>query len=162
MPRPGPANHLTHPMQAGKPAHPIRDAVATDAPELARLLTLLGHPTTTESIVTRWSEWSAAGNVALVCARPDGTLSGAGTLHRMMVLHRPKPVGRITALVVDVPERGQGIGRALVAAAEEMLERAGCGLLEITSHVRRVDAHAFYEHLGYERTSVRLAKRLDD
>jgi GNAT superfamily N-acetyltransferase len=78
------------------------------------------------------------------------------------VLHRPKPVGRITALVVDAPVRGQGIGRALVAAAEEALARAGCGLLEITSHERLVDAHAFYERLGYQRTSVRLAKVLGD
>ena len=49
---------------------------------------------------------------------------------------------------------------ALVAAAEETLASAGCGLLEITSNVRLVGAHEFYEYLGYERTSIRLAKVL--
>ncbi|HEY9227767.1 MAG TPA: GNAT family N-acetyltransferase, partial [Gemmatimonadaceae bacterium] len=57
-------------------------------------------------------------------------------------------------------DRGQGVGRALVAAAEQSLVSAGCGLIEITSNDRRVDAHAFYEHLGYARTSIRLAKSL--
>ena len=141
-------------------AHTIRPAAEDDAPEMARLLTLLGHPTTVESIVARWREWAAAGNSALVAARTDGSLAGLATLHRMDVLHRPRTVGRITALVVDAPERGQGIGRVLVAAAEAALAQAGCGLLEITSNVRLVDAHSFYEHLGYERMSFRFAKVL--
>ena len=78
----------------------------------------------------------------------------------MVVLHRPMPVGRITALVVDDSARGQGLGRALVAAAEAALAGSGCGILEITSNMRFAEAHAFYEHLGYERTSVRFAKVL--
>ena len=141
-------------------AYVIRRATAFDAPELARLLTVLGHPTSAEDVAARWEDRAAQGNNALVAADVHDRLLGAATLHRTMVLHRPAPVGRITALVVDDGLRGQGIGRALVSAAEEVLERAGCGMLEITSNVRRVEAHAFYERLGYERTSVRLAKQL--
>ena len=138
----------------------VRVATRDDADELARLLTQLEHPTSAASIAARWDEWRAAGNLALVAARADGTLAGVATLHHMLVLHRPRPVGRITALVVDAAERGRGIGRALVAAAEAELTRAGCGLLEITSNARRVDAHAFYERLGYTRTSLRFMKPL--
>jgi GNAT superfamily N-acetyltransferase len=136
----------------------IRPAEPSDAPEAARLLTLLGHPTTAERILATWHEWTAAGNTALVAARDEGTLAGLVTLHRMTVLHRPHPVGRLTSLVVDEPDRGRGVGRALVAAAETWLVASGCGLLEVTSNVRRAEAHAFYEHLGYERTSLRFAK----
>lgn len=146
------------------PAPVIRAATEHDAGELARLMTQLGHPTTADAIVACWEEWQAAGNLALVAAMSDGSpasggsLAGVATLHRMRVLHRPRPVGRITALVVDAPVRGKGIGRMLVAAAEESLTRAGCGLLEVTSNLRRADAHAFYEHVGFERTSLRFAK----
>ena len=142
------------------PPTSIRPAGIGDAPEIARLLTALAHPTSTEAVETRWDDWSAADNFALVAAQSNGTLAGLATLGRMFVLHRPKPVGRITALVVDAPMQGQGIGRALVAAAEEALARAGCGLVEITSNMRFAEAHRFYKHLGYERTSMRFAKIL--
>ena len=138
----------------------IRTAVRTDVREIARLLTELGHPTDTQAADALWDAWSASGSSAIVAAAPDGTLAGVATLHRMVVLHRSKPVGRITALVVDAAVRGEGIGRKLVAAAEDSLARDGCGLLEITSNFRLVEAHAFYEHIGYERTSIRLAKTL--
>jgi GNAT superfamily N-acetyltransferase len=64
----------------------------------------------------------------------------------------------VSALVVDAADRGRGIGRAPVAAAERELAAAGCGLVEITSGLRRADAHKFYERLGYERTSARFVK----
>jgi GNAT superfamily N-acetyltransferase len=140
--------------------HEVRAATEQDAPEIARLLSQLGHPTVAHSIVSRWQDWIAAGNVALVMGGENGSLSGVATLHHMTVLHRPKPVGRITALIVDEPARGRGVGRALVAAAEASAVRAGCGLLEITSNARLTEAHAFYEHLGYQRTSARFAKTI--
>jgi hypothetical protein len=48
----------------------------------------------------------------------------------------------------------------MLRAAEEALAGQGCYMVEVTSQVRRIDAHRFYERLGYERTSVRLAKEL--
>ena len=56
-------------------------------------------------------------------------------------------------------EAGNELGQALVLAAKEILKRAGCGILEITSNERLVGAHQFYQHLGYDRTSIRLAKK---
>lgn len=142
----------------------IRTATPDDAGELARLLTLLGHPTTDAGIRAHWDDWTAAGDAALVAAigtaTPGGALVGAVTLHTMRVLHRPRPVGRITALIVDASQRGRGVGRALVGAAEDVFRQAGCGLLEITSNDRLTEAHAFYERLGYARTSIRLAKSI--
>lgn len=135
----------------------IRLAERGDRDELARLLTLLGHETSAQEIDQRWDHWSAS-TFALVAPNEDGTLAGLVTLSIMWVLHRPKPVGRISALVVDQPMRGRGIGRALVWAAEAALVRRGCGLVEVTSNERLVEAHQFYQHLGYQRTSIRLAK----
>jgi hypothetical protein len=93
-------------MDSAIPVLAIRPATEHDVPELARLFTALGHPATAEAIAERGRERAAAGNTALVAPRRDGALAGAATLHRMVVLHRPRPVGRITALVVDTPLRG--------------------------------------------------------
>ena len=135
----------------------IRRAVKADAAELARLLTRLGYPLSEEDVKAVWSEWEAEGNFALV-VEEGYSLLGAVTLHRTFVLHRPKPIGRITSLVVDPAVRGRGLGRALTLAAEQAMIEAGCGLLEVTSHKRRDEAHAFYKHMDYEETSYRFMK----
>lgn len=67
------------------------------------------------------------------------------------------PVGRISILAVAETSRGRGIGGLLVEAAAARLKAAGCGLLEVTSNMKRVRAHAFYEKLGFERTSYASA-----
>lgn len=137
----------------------LRHATIDDAAELARLVTPLGYPTTADQVIALWESWSAEGNLALV-VEGEGSLLGMITLHRTVVLHRLKPIGRITSLAVDPSARGKGLGRALVLAAEDLLQRGGCGLVEVTSHTRRAEAHAFYRHLGYEHTSFRFAKNL--
>lgn len=137
----------------------IRLATPEDVFELARLLSPLGYPITADDVAAVWEAWEAEGNFALVVEGEDSLL-GAITLHRMHVLHRPTPVGRITSLAVDPSARGRGLGRALLRAAEDALRRAGCGLVEVTSHARRTEAHDFYAHVGYERTSYRFARSL--
>jgi ribosomal protein S18 acetylase RimI-like enzyme len=145
-------------MSVPVPTVHLRTATPGDAPEIARLLTVLGYPTDAASIATRWAKWRASGSSAIVAGGASAMLLGLVTVHTTIVLHRPKPIGRITSLVVDESARGRGIGRALVAAAEGASLRDGCGMLEVTSNVRRADAHAFYERLGFERSSYRFVK----
>jgi ribosomal protein S18 acetylase RimI-like enzyme len=139
----------------------IARAGRSDAPEIARLLTQLARPFGPEDILSRWDRWCAEGNQALLALRGNGSAAGLITTHVTVVLHRPRPLGRITSLIVDEPDRGHGVGRALVTAAEGLLRDAGCGMVEITSNATRVDAHAFYRRIGYEQTSVRFMKELD-
>ena len=102
----------------------------------------------------------AAEGRAVLVAELDGAVVGCLTTSVMRVLHRPALVGRISMMVVDEGLRSRGIGARLVRAAEEALAAQGCYMIEVTSHVRRTEAHRFYERLGYAKTSVRLAKEL--
>ena len=138
----------------------VRIATIDDSMEIASLLTSLGHDTSDDQVRRNWRAFTSTGNSAYVAATPNGELVGVITLHQMVVLHRPRPVGRITTLYVMNAFRNGGIGRELVDAAENELAKCGCGIIEITSNLQLPKAHDFYEHLGYNRTSVRLAKTL--
>jgi GNAT superfamily N-acetyltransferase len=138
----------------------IRDASAADVPALAALVAELGYPTPEATMAVRLDAMIDAGEKVLVAER-DGDVVGLLTLHVTPVLHRPTAVGRLTALVVAERARGAGVGRSLVAAAEHILAARGCALIEVTSNQRRTDAHAFYQRLGYDVTSLRFKKDLE-
>ncbi len=137
----------------------IRAAIPEDVPALAGLLDELGFPAPLDTVARRLARLSDLGESVLVASKGAEVL-GFVSVHVTPVLHRPTPVGRLTALVVTNRARKQGIGRALVEAAEQYLALAGCGLIELTSNVKLAAAHAFYERLGYAITSHRFCKPL--
>ena len=136
----------------------IREAASDDIEAMAALIQALGYDVTADELRHRLPVLEAAGEHTLVADL--GGILGVLTTSRTIVLHRPRPVGRISMMVVAEAQRGRGIGAALVAAAEERLRAQGCGMVEVTSNARRERAHRFYERLGYERTSHRFAKAL--
>ena len=143
--------------EAPKPPK-VREARPADSEAISILLVQLGYEASASDVRRRLAALRKAGEPPLVADR--GGLIGCLTWHVTPVIHRPRPVGRITMLVVAESERGGGVGVLLVTAAEERLRALGCGLLEVTSNMKRMRAHAFYERLGFERTSYRFAKTL--
>jgi predicted N-acetyltransferase YhbS len=137
----------------------IRSAEPRDSEALSRLIGQLGYEASAAEVAERLAAMHAEGRRVLV-AELDGAVVGCLSTSVMRVLHRPAPVGRISMMVVDESLRGRGIGAELVRVAEHTLAEQGCSMVEVTSHVRRTEAHRFYERLGYERTSVRLARTL--
>ena len=146
------------PKPAPEPKLALRDARPGDADSIAALIAALGYEASAADVKRRLAALVKGGQEIVVAAK--GRLVGVLTTSTMIVLHRPKPVGRISMLVVAEEARGAGIGAALVAEAEKRLAAKGCGLVEVTSNVKRLRAHGFYERLGYERTSYRFAKSL--
>jgi GNAT superfamily N-acetyltransferase len=142
-----------------EPKLKIRDAKPKDAEELVALIGLLDHQVDVKGVRKRISQL-AKDKLAPLVATLDKKVVGLIGIHRMLTIHRDQPVGRITILVVAEKTRKQGIARMLVEAAEQQLKRLGCGIVEVTSNDRLAAAHAFYRHMGYERTSMRFAKTL--
>lgn len=142
------------------PAKPeIREARPSDAAMIAELICFLGHPIDEKQVRKNMEALRRTGETPLV-ATIDRKVVGLCGVGKRIVISRPAPLGRITSLVVAREAQGRGIGRMLVEAAEERMRKAGCKLVEVTSNDRRTAAHAFYRHLGYERTSIRFAKDL--
>ncbi|WET78014.1 GNAT family N-acetyltransferase [Amycolatopsis sp. QT-25] len=60
--------------------------------------------------------------------------------------------GQIEAVRVRASHRGSGLGAELMRWAIDESRRRGCALVQLTSDVKREDAHRFYERLGFEAT----------
>jgi len=163
-PRPKPKPRRERPPPPPPPPKPapkpkIRDARAKDAEELVALIGLLDHKVDAKGVRKRVNQL-ARDKLAPLVATLDKKVVGLIGIHRMVTIHRDQSVGRITILVVAEKARKQGIARMLVEAAEQQLRKLGCGMVEVTSNDRLAPAHAFYRHMGYERTSIRFAKAL--
>src|SRR5213080_4512780 len=93
-----------------------------------------------------------------IVAEVDNKLCGMiGTLTHASHEHND-PSGKIIALVVSEKQRRSGIGRALIAAAEEDFARRKVARVSLTTRFAREKAHQFYEALGYSKTGFRFAK----
>jgi ribosomal protein S18 acetylase RimI-like enzyme len=136
----------------------VRPARPGDSKAIAALVGALGFDSSPAAIETRLADLRKGRETPLVAER--GEVIGVLAWHVTPVLHRPRPVGRITMMVVADGERRSGAGRALVEAAYEEMRAKGCGLVEVTSNVDLSGAHGFYRRLGFERTSYRFAKPL--
>ncbi len=141
--------------------HRVRAASDGDAEAVARLLALLGYPAPAAELPARLARVVASPGALLLAVGPGSAVLGLVGLHAFPVIHAPAPVGYITALVVAPEARGQGVGRALVAAAEAWARDAGCSRLAVTSAEHRADAHAFYPASGLPYTGRRFSRVLE-
>ena len=136
----------------------IRRATLEDAAGIAPLLGELGYPSSPAQVEARLAALPAS-ELVLV-ADVDGQVAGLAGLRVEPLLELDAPWGRLTVLVVGSQWRGRGVGESLVRAVEEEARASGCEGVVLSSGNHRVDAHAFYERVGYEATGRRFSKRL--
>ena len=60
----------------------------------------------------------------------------------------------IEAVRVHTDARGSGLGSQLIEWAIAEARRQGCVLIQLTSDATRIDAHRFYERLGFEASHL--------
>ncbi|MGK8208545.1 GNAT family N-acetyltransferase [Burkholderia cenocepacia] len=128
--------------------------------DIARLLRQLGYDSTSGMIREKLQALLPSQADRILVATIDQEIVGCISLHALPLFHMAGSLGRITSMVVDARCRGQGIGSALIAAAEHWFEQAGCVKLEVTSGDHRPDAHRFYARHGFVRNGQRLAKTM--
>lgn len=60
----------------------------------------------------------------------------------------------IEGVRIHADERGTGLGTQLIQWAVDESRRQGCRLVQLTSDASRIDAHRFYERLGFSASHV--------
>ena len=140
----------------------IREAEPSDASEMAALICELGYETTPTEMEDRLRSILPDSAYKTYVAIVDGRICGMiGTLVQASYEHNDLS-GRILALVTLDTTRRRGVGRALIAAAEEIFARRGIRRIALDTRLTRADAHKFYQALGYERNGYRFVRDIAD
>lgn len=122
-----------------------------DVPVARDLIEQFGVPCTHDEIRSRFFGISDLNTHALfVAISESGQLAGLIQVNAEQATLLFGPRAEITLLVVDNDSRGRGIGKLLVARAEEWAKSKDLPLMRIRSNVRREDAHRFYKREGYK------------
>jgi GNAT superfamily N-acetyltransferase len=92
-------------------------------------------------------------NQQLVIAEYEGQVVGTLQLTFIPGIAR---LGELRCLVEAVhiasTHRNLGLGGEMISWAIEQARARGCGLMQLTSNKKRLDAHRFYERLGFKKS----------
>ncbi|MEW1772872.1 GNAT family N-acetyltransferase [Streptomyces sp. NPDC086777] len=134
----------------------IRTAVADDVPAIVGMLAddPLGArretPDDLAPYLSALERLSADPNQQLVVAVREGRVVGTLQLTIIPGLSRRGATRSIIEGVrIHADERGSGLGTRFIEWAIDESRRQGCTLVQLTSDASRVDAHRFYERLGF-------------
>jgi GNAT superfamily N-acetyltransferase len=128
----------------------LRAAGIEDAAEIARLAGELGYPVSPSAMAARLAALLPQPWQRVTVADGGTALLGWIAAERRLTLESGERV-EIVGLVVGAAARRGGIGRRLVADAEEWARRQGFDAIVVRSNVARELSHPFYERLGYVR-----------
>ena len=137
----------------------LRTAQPADALRLIALSAQLGYGIDDVEVAAHLRRMQHDPNQLLLVAAmhcvPVGWVAAA-VRHLLIV----PPFVEIEGLVVDEAVRQQGVGRALLVAAEEWAAQRGVRTVRLRSNVMREPAHAFYRSCGYTmaKTSYNFSK----
>ncbi|MEJ8674469.1 GNAT family N-acetyltransferase [Chromobacterium amazonense] len=138
----------------------IRPMTEADIQAVARLCGDLDYPTTPEQLARRYAAVRAFPDNEIWVAERHGEVVGWLHGHGGHLLEAESYV-EIGGIVVDPACRGLGIGRRLLAACEQWALSLGYPRIRLRSGVQRVEAHAFYRHIGYQQKNTGLTFALD-
>jgi ribosomal protein S18 acetylase RimI-like enzyme len=97
---------------------------------------------------------SQPGNELLVAVKAEEVIGCLQLTIATGLSRRGMRRAQLEGVRVSSRHRGARVGEQLVVEAIARARAAGCGLVQLTSDVSRLDARRFYERLGFEATHI--------
>jgi len=144
----------------------IRDASEQDIPIILGLLYDLGRPKlqkdsdveTFRKLVTKYLIDSD--KKILVAVLDDVKVIGMLSMVFLPRLNRSTLETYIPELVVLETYRTHGVGKKLISSCMTIAKEKKCHRIRLESGNQRKESHQFYEHLGFEQSSLSFTKNL--
>lgn len=141
----------------------FRSAQLADLPTIIRMLAddFLGsqrercEDPLPESYIKAFREIEADPNNELIVAELEGEVIGTLQLtYTPSISFQGGKRCTVESVRVDEKLRGQGIGREMMQWTIERAKENGCASIQLTTNHDRVDAHRFYESLGFSKSHI--------
>lgn len=148
----------------------FRQATTHDLPAIVRMLAddLLGATREeateplNEKYVTAFSEIAASDTNELIVSELDGQVVGTMQLTFIPgISHMGAKRLLIEAVRTHSQHRGQGMGRKMMEYAIERAKEKGCAAVQLTTDNARIDAHRFYESLGFVGSHLGMKLKIE-
>jgi GNAT superfamily N-acetyltransferase len=92
-------------------------------------------------------------NEEMIVVEDEGAPVGCFQLSYLPgLMRRGMKRGQIEVVHVAETHRNRGIGGQMMRWALERCRQNGCSMVQLTSNKKRVDAHRFYERLGFMKS----------
>jgi GNAT superfamily N-acetyltransferase len=142
----------------------VRQATTDDAEILVALLAEMDDtPTRAETLDADGARKIMAAMAAYPYFRAylvfaDGVAVGTFSMLAFCSLtHEGTQQAVLDAVVISRACRGQGIGSVMLDHAVRIAGEAGCYKIALSSNLKRMDAHRFYENFGFTQHGISLA-----
>jgi N-acetylglutamate synthase-like GNAT family acetyltransferase len=139
----------------------IRNAMPSDAEAIRDLLRQLDYPTTDGFIEEKLPLMLNHPDQSLVVYEKQGKVVGMISIHFVPQIALTGDFANISYLAVDENVRGEGIGAKLEAYCTQLATERKCDRIYVHCHIRREDAHRFYDRQGYQESRKYLMKKLN-
>ncbi len=133
----------------------VDNATKNDLPQILNLYATVldkGETLSIEQAEELFEKMLAYPNYQIFIAKVDDQVVGTFALLIMDNLaHVGTPSGVVEDVVVSEAFQGQGIGKEMMAFAMNRCRQFGCYKMVLSSNLKRIEAHQFYENLGFEK-----------
>ena len=137
----------------------IRIATPVDAGDLARMNAAFNGVREAAAQIAARLAACAEIETALM-AELDGRIGGFACVRIVPCVLYAEPYAELTELYVEPALRRRGLGRALIAYAEQLARARGAADLLIMTGVDNAAAQALYRAVGYDTYAVALNRKV--
>jgi len=133
----------------------IRPIKLSDTKKIEELIKQLYQPVDQKSVIKSIQHHLDNDDYEIILATSSmDEVIGFISIHSTILIHREKPMARITAIIVDVNHRFLGVGKKLMNYAEAWAIKKGCNIIELTTGIFRKNSGVdiFYDKLDYKNT----------
>ncbi|WP_067959486.1 GNAT family N-acetyltransferase [Nitrosopumilus sp. Nsub] len=144
----------------------IRESIYDDIPLLLELLYELGRPkpqneNEIESFTKLLKNYIDDNDKKILVAEiNDSEIIGLISLVFLSRLNQKTLELYVPELIISQQYHNQGIGKKLLNSSIELGKEKKCHRIRLESGNQRVESHKFYEHLGFENSSMFFTKNL--